>query len=130
VIYAQIKSGKRLHLVYEPGEGKDDSSIVRAGNLSLPLCGRTFAGNYRMSCNLPLGNACRACNRVYNARYREGLLADHERTTRHRPDRRAARPETHLRDRQAHQAARFPQARDQSIAETAALARVRRDGLG
>jgi hypothetical protein len=70
VIYAQIKSGKRMHLAYEPGEGKDDSSIVRAGRLSLPLCGRRFTGTYRMTCNLPLANLCRACNRVYGARYR------------------------------------------------------------
>jgi hypothetical protein len=41
---------------------------VRAGNLSLPLCGKRFEGNYRMSCNLPLGNACRACTRVWRAR--------------------------------------------------------------
>jgi len=29
--YAQIKSGQKLHMVYEAGEGKDDASIVRAG---------------------------------------------------------------------------------------------------
>ncbi len=69
MIYAQVSSGQRLHLVYEPGEGKDDASIVRAGFLSAPLCGRP-APKYRMSCNLPLGNACRACSRVWSARYR------------------------------------------------------------
>jgi hypothetical protein len=68
VIYAQIKSGQRLHLAYEPGEGKDDASIVRAGFISEPLCGRSVPGNYRMTCNLPLANACRACLRVFNAR--------------------------------------------------------------
>ena len=35
--YAQIKSGAKLHLVYEPGEGYGSASVVRAGHLSLPL---------------------------------------------------------------------------------------------
>mgnify|MGYP001295622388 CR=1 FL=1 len=29
--YAQIKSGAKLHLVYEPGEGYGSASVVRAG---------------------------------------------------------------------------------------------------
>lgn len=68
MIYAQIKSGQKMHLAYEPGEGRDDASIVRAGSLSLPLCGKSFTGNYRMTCNLPLGHACKACQRVFRAR--------------------------------------------------------------
>lgn len=69
MIYAQISSGQRLHLAYEAGEGKDDASIVRAGFLSDPICGRKAAAGYRMTCNLPLANACRACSRVWSARY-------------------------------------------------------------
>jgi hypothetical protein len=69
MIYAQISSGLRLHLAYEPGEGKDDESIVRAGFLSAPICGRRIAGNYRMTCNLPMANACRSCLRVWSVRY-------------------------------------------------------------
>lgn len=67
--YAQIISGRKLHLVYEPGEGKDDKSIVRAGHLSSPLCGTSrFKGEYRMTINVPLANACRNCLRVDRSR--------------------------------------------------------------
>jgi hypothetical protein len=66
VIYAQISSGQKLHLAYEPGEGHRE--IVRAGFLSWPLCGRPMQGNYRMTCNLPLANACKNCQRIYRAR--------------------------------------------------------------
>lgn len=69
MIYAQIKSGQRLHLAYEAGEGKDDKRLVRAGFLSDPICGRKAAPGYRMTCNLPLANECRACLRVWSARY-------------------------------------------------------------
>lgn len=66
--YAQVESKQRLHLVYEPGEGHGDH-IVRAGRVSAPLCGRPVLNGYRMTVNLPLGNACRNCLRVYCARY-------------------------------------------------------------
>ena len=66
--YAQIKSGGKLHLVYDPGEGHG-AEIVRAGTLSQPLCG-THAASYRMTCNVPLAHACRRCRRVHNARRR------------------------------------------------------------
>lgn len=66
--YAQIQSGQKLHLVYEPGEGPDDQHLTRAGYLSAPLCGRPAEG-YRMNINVPLGNACRNCQRVYTARH-------------------------------------------------------------
>jgi hypothetical protein len=69
MIYAQIRSGLRMHLAYEAGEGKDDSSIVRAGFLSAPLCGRRMGQGYRMTCNLPLANGCKGCARVWAARY-------------------------------------------------------------
>lgn len=66
--YAQIRGGGKMHLVYEPGEGKNDSSIVRAGFLSNPLCGIFLPATYRMTCNLPLAHACRNCQRVYKSR--------------------------------------------------------------
>lgn len=68
--YAQIKGGLKLHLVYEPGEGPDDAHLVKAGFLSSPLCNQSFEGNYRMTINVPLANACRNCLRVYDARYK------------------------------------------------------------
>jgi hypothetical protein len=69
VIYAQISAGLKLHLAYQPGEGKDDAHIVRSGYLSAPLCGTDrFAGSYRMTINLPLGNACKRCSAVARAR--------------------------------------------------------------
>ena len=67
--YAQVASGQRLHLVYEPGEGPDDRSIVRAGFLSAPLCGRPAPNGYRMNITVALANACRNCRRVYRARH-------------------------------------------------------------
>ena len=67
MIYAQISSGMKLHLVYEPGEGHKE--IVRAGFLSLPICGRRVPSRgYRMTINVPLANACRNCLRVYRSR--------------------------------------------------------------
>lgn len=68
--YAQIKSGQKLHLVYEPGEGKDDASIIRAGYISAPLCGSPgFKGNYRMTINVPMRSECKNCRRVYSHRH-------------------------------------------------------------
>ena len=68
MIYAQISSGLKMHMVYEPGEGPADA-IVRAGHLSAPLCGtRAFSGHFRMTCNLPLAHACKNCVRVWRAR--------------------------------------------------------------
>lgn len=69
--YMQIKSGQKLHLVYEPGEGKDPQSLIPANHVSAPICGRGFDenGHFRMTINVPLGNACRNCQRVYNRRY-------------------------------------------------------------
>lgn len=63
--YAQNKPGGKLHLVCEPGE-EYRGQIIRKGQLSLPLCGqRVPKGGYRMTCNVPLGHACRRCLRVY-----------------------------------------------------------------
>ena len=65
--YAQLKAGKRLHLVYEAGEGVDAQHLVPAGHLSPPLCHTNyFKGEYRMSINLPLGNACKNCVKIFN----------------------------------------------------------------
>jgi len=66
--YAQIHSGNKLHLVYEPGEGIDDQHLVKAGYVSAPLCGQKFEGNYRMTINVPLAHACKRCLKVYNKR--------------------------------------------------------------
>lgn len=67
--YAQIRGGQKLHLVYEAGEGVDTEHLVSAGHLSLPLCGRRLAGNYRMTINVPLAYACKNCLRVWRARH-------------------------------------------------------------
>lgn len=70
MIYAQIKAGNKLHLAYEPGEGKDDANLVKAGYLSQPLCGQSMPeSGYRMNINVSLGNACKRCLRVYRARH-------------------------------------------------------------
>lgn len=67
MIYAQFRSGQKLHLAYEPGEGHTD--IVRAGYLSWPLCGRRDERGYRMTINVPLANACKNCLRVHRKRH-------------------------------------------------------------
>jgi len=66
VRYMQIQGGQKLHLVYEPGEGPDDQHLIRAGHLSAPICGRGFNknGGFKMSINVPLGNACKKCLRL------------------------------------------------------------------
>lgn len=71
--YMQIRGGQKLHLVYEPGEGVDDQHLIKAGHLSAPICGRGFDnGRFRMTINLPLGNACKRCLRVYGKRHGNG----------------------------------------------------------
>lgn len=68
--YMQIKSSQRLHLVYEAGEGRTKESLIPAGEISAPICGRGFDenGNYRMTINVPLANACKRCLRIYASR--------------------------------------------------------------
>jgi hypothetical protein len=68
MIYAQVKRGQKLHLVYEAGEGKDKLHSIEAGYVSSPLCGRPVPTGYRMTINVPLANACKNCLRVYRAR--------------------------------------------------------------
>lgn len=69
MLYAQIKSGQKLHLVYEAGEGPNPQHLVPRGNVSAPICGeRTFAGHYRMTINVPLANACKRCRKVSETR--------------------------------------------------------------
>ena len=69
MIYAQIKSGQKLHLVNEPGEEHRDD-IIRAGELSQPICGRR-TDRYRMTIGLPLNHACKNCLRVWAAKQRK-----------------------------------------------------------
>ena len=61
--YAQISSGRKLHLVCEAGE-EYRGEIIRKGFLSNPLCGQKTSENYRMIINVPLANACKKCIRV------------------------------------------------------------------
>ena len=66
--YAQFRSGQKLHLVYEAGEGHK-GDIVRAGTLSYPICGRKEGHGYRMTINVPLAHACKNCQRIYKQRH-------------------------------------------------------------
>lgn len=63
MIYAQIKSGRKLHLAMEPGECDPHGRTVEHGRLSYPICGQPMkeASSYRMTINVPLGNACKKC---------------------------------------------------------------------
>lgn len=68
--YAQIARKLKLHLVYEPGEGRDRQHLIPINSLSAPLCGTSkFQGYYRMTINVPLAHACRNCVRVFTARH-------------------------------------------------------------
>ena len=66
----QIKSGQKLHLVYEAGEGISRDKLIPINHVSAPICGRGFDknGQHRMTINVPLGNACKNCSRIYSAR--------------------------------------------------------------
>lgn len=66
MIYAQIKAGNKLHLVFEAGEGRDACNIVNKGMLSYPICGQKCENSYRMTINFPLGHACKRCLKVYH----------------------------------------------------------------
>lgn len=61
MIYAQIKSGRKLHLALQPGECTKAGAIIERGYLSRPICGQSMTGNYRMTINVPLANACKKC---------------------------------------------------------------------
>ena len=52
--YAQIKSGHKLHLVYEA-----------EGFVSQPICGIKAINGYRMTINASLTNACKRCLKIY-----------------------------------------------------------------
>ena len=70
--YAQIKPGNRLHMVYEAGEGPDNNHLIAHGYISAPLCGsRYYKRHYHMTINMPLGCACKNCDRVYRKRHRK-----------------------------------------------------------
>ncbi len=68
--YMQIKGGQKLHLVYEAGEGISSERLTPTGYVSAPICGRGFDknGRFRMTINMPLGNACKNCTRVISSR--------------------------------------------------------------
>lgn len=77
MIYMQIKSGQKLHLAYEAGEGISKSNLIPAGHVSSPICGRGFDenGRHRMTINLPLNNACKNCTRIHRSRVKHGIGA-------------------------------------------------------
>lgn len=66
MLYAQIKAGRKLHLIHEAGE-EHRGEVIHKGHVSQPLCGRKADG-YRMTINVPLGHACKNCRRVLDAR--------------------------------------------------------------
>lgn len=55
--YAQIKAGRKLHLI----------ELYPDGGATIPLCGYQRFNSYRMTINMPLGNACKNCIRSYSA---------------------------------------------------------------
>lgn len=65
MIYAQIKSGRKLHLAMQPGE-EFRGEVIRAGQISTPICGQPMGDRYRMTINLPLAHACKKCVAVAN----------------------------------------------------------------
>lgn len=72
MLYAQVRAGQKLHLVYQAGEGRSPDALIPAGRVSAPICGRVMtAGGYRMTINVALAHACRNCRRVYRARLKE-----------------------------------------------------------
>ena len=52
--YAQITSGRKLHLIFNA-----------EGELSQPICGIT-TNRYRMTINVPLAHACHNCLRIFD----------------------------------------------------------------
>lgn len=69
--YAQIRSGRKLHLACEAGEDYH-GEVIRVGRISAPLCKtNAFTGRYRMTINVPLGHACRNCLRVWRSRHHD-----------------------------------------------------------
>ncbi len=59
--YAQIKSGNKLHLVYEI-----------PGGLTQPICGtKTNGHGFRATFNVPLNYACINCQKVINGKNHE-----------------------------------------------------------
>ena len=54
--YVQIKSGQKLHLIYELPTG-----------LTQPLCG-IKTNHYRMTVNIPMGHSYKNCNRIANSK--------------------------------------------------------------
>ena len=63
MIYAQISGGRKMHLACQLGE-EHRGTVIRRGYLSSPFCGQPMGDSYRMTCNLPLANACKKCSRI------------------------------------------------------------------
>jgi hypothetical protein len=68
--YAQFASGQKLHLVCEPGE-EYRGEVIRINQLSWPLCGLKSRPRYRMTINMPLGNACKRCQRALQGKVKK-----------------------------------------------------------
>ena len=66
MIYAQIKSGRKLHLAMQPGERDAHGRIVESNHFSYPICGQPMkeGSSYRMMINVPLGHSCKKCRKV------------------------------------------------------------------
>lgn len=65
--YAQNRGGQRMHLVVDYGHDE-------VGDVA--LCGvRPTRGYWRMTCNMPLGHACRRCQRAWRRMQREERVA-------------------------------------------------------
>lgn len=68
--YAQQKGGQKLHLVYE----------LKGGRVTNPVCRQKVTG-YRMTINVPLGNACKKClKRISSARFDENKFLSSQNT--------------------------------------------------
>lgn len=71
MIWAQIKGSHKLHLAAEAGE-EYRGKVIPWGFISAPLCGTPhFHGSYRMTINVSLGEPCRNCLRVADAKRRD-----------------------------------------------------------
>ena len=68
--YVQIKRGQKSHLVIETRRDKDDTQMIKSGLCIAPICGRRFDrnDNYKVANNIPLGNICKNCLKVYRSR--------------------------------------------------------------
>ena len=69
--WAQLKKGGKLHAVLAVGEHIEGLRLppTSEGGLSAPICGEpTYKGKYYLTINVPLGEPCRRCARVLDAK--------------------------------------------------------------